>query len=108
MAVFSKAGMHKTNVYIEKAFVQSIFCLLLGFAKTCKNTDMFVHVCAFASSQTTHAANNNDASAEKTLGNGSAQVTLPAALILARELGVSSLREWAQHHRSQAQFFQRS
>eukprot|EP00434_Breviolum_minutum_P037159 symbB.v1.2.032936.t1/scaffold4026.1/size46687/4 len=32
----------------------------------------------------------------------SPQVTLPAALILARELGVSSLREWAQQHRPQA------
>eukprot|EP00435_Cladocopium_sp_Y103_P054910 s1365_g18.t1 len=31
----------------------------------------------------------------------SPQVTVPAALILARELGVSSLREWAQHHRPQ-------
>ena len=30
------------------------------------------------------------------------KVTLPAALILARELGVSSLREWAQQHRPQA------
>ena len=35
------------------------------------------------------------------------QVTVPAALILARELGVSSLREWAQRYRPEEALAQR-